>query len=78
MNIGFIDMTNDSPQLIIATGAEIYKDTYGGKGYRQYFDSDPVYVVLKDYGDYYMVRHHSLAEGITGFFKKSDVHLYQD
>lgn len=78
MNIGFVDMTNNIPQLIIATGAEIYKDIYGGKGYHQYFDSDPVYVVLKDYGDYYMVRHHSLAEGITGFFKKSDVHLYHD
>lgn len=78
MNIGYIDMTNNTPHLIIAEGAEIYKDAYGGKGYHQYFSNDPVYLVLKDYGNYYMVRHHSLSDGVTGFFKKSDVHLYQD
>lgn len=74
MNIGFIERNkHDKPKYILADGAEIYSDISSRHGYHQYFSDDPVYLVLKDYGDYYMVRHHSLSDGITGFFKKSDV-----
>ena len=74
MNIGFIECNkHDNHKYIMAYGAEIYSNIYSNHGYHQYFSDDPVYLVLKDYGDYYMVRHHSLSDGITGFFKKSDV-----
>lgn len=73
MNIGYIDMSNDKPKYIRADDAEIYTDIYSNHGYHQYFSDDPVYVVLKEYDDYYMVRHHKLSNGVTGFFRKSDV-----
>lgn len=62
--------------IIKAEGAPIYKSISPiAKGYHQYFSSDPLYVVLKEYKNYVMVRHHSLNEGITGFFKKKDIVL---
>lgn len=80
MKIGWCDNSNDMPanipSVIIARDAPIYKDTYGSKGYYQYFHNDPMYIVLKDCNNYYMVRHHSLNEGVTGFFRKCDVEPY--
>lgn len=74
MNIGYTEINkHDAPKYIVADGAEIYSDIYSKHGYHQYFSDVPVYLVLKDYGDYYMVRHHSCPDGVTGFFKKCDV-----
>ena len=60
---------------IDAGNAYIYADVYSGLGTKQYFDNDPIYTILGERGGYYMVRHHSLTEGITGSFKKSDVRI---
>lgn len=60
---------------INAGSAPIYNDSQGGigpYGTHQYFASDPVYVVMKDYGNFILVRHHSQSSG-AGFFRKSDV-----
>ena len=61
---------------INAGNARIYSDSYGGGGGRQYFASDPTYVVLDEKRGYVLVRHHSLKSGYTGWFKKSDVQAY--
>ena len=58
---------------ICAGDVNIYADVYSGFGKTQYFSNDPIYTILKEQNGYYMVRHHSLTEGITGWFKKSDV-----
>jgi hypothetical protein len=63
-----------SGMLINAGDARIYRDSYCcGNGKTQYFMEDPVYIVLDETLTSYMVRHHSLSSGITGFFKKIDV-----
>lgn len=64
---------NHKGMTIDAGNAYIYRDIYGGGGKKQYFSNDPIYVVLDENPTYYMVRHHSLSDGITGFFKKRDV-----
>lgn len=61
--------------LIDATDAPIYRHIYG-EGYHQYFSDDPIYIVLDENREWYRVRHHSLANGITGLFKKCDVKPY--
>lgn len=60
--------------LIKAENAQIYtRASNMAKGYHQYFSEDPFYIVLKEYKNHVMVRHHSLDSGITGFFKKKDI-----
>jgi hypothetical protein len=61
---------------INAGNARIYATSYGEGGGKQYFASDPIYTVLKEVGDYVLVRHHKLSSGYTGWFKKSDVKAY--
>lgn len=60
---------------INAGSAPIYNDSQGGVGpygTHQYFASDPIYVVMKDYGQYILVRHHTQSSG-AGFFRKDQV-----
>ena len=59
-----------------AGNATIYADSSGGGGGRQYFASDPNYIVLDERNGYVLVRHHSLSSGYSGWFKKSDVKAY--
>lgn len=59
--------------VVNASNALIYRDTSCKKGYKQFFNEDPVYVVLSRGVDWVMVRHHSLDSGITGFFKIKDL-----
>lgn len=61
---------------INAKGAYIYSSP-GGKKSKQYFASDPKYVVLSVDGNYVKVRHHSAKSGVSGWFKKSDVKAYK-
>ena len=61
---------------IRADGALIYASPSGGKGQKQYFASDPVYVVIGESGSRYLVRYHRLSKGQTGYFNKSDVKAY--
>lgn len=72
----FVDIEEEKIMLIYAKDAPIYADIYGGNGKQQYFKDDPIYIVLEQRGRWYMVRHHSLADGITGWFKVSDVQPY--
>lgn len=58
---------------INAGSAQIYDYAGDTSGERQYFRSDPIYKVLKEEGDWIQVRYHKLSNGITGWFKKSDV-----
>lgn len=58
---------------INAGNATIYADSYGGGGGKQYFASDPNYIVLDENNGYILVRHHSQRSGYTGWFKKSDL-----
>ena len=60
---------------INAKGAKIYSYA-GGKGYNQYYSSDPIYTVLATKGDWIQVRHHKLKSGVTGWFKKGSVQAY--
>lgn len=62
--------------LINAGGATIYATSYGGGGGKQYFASDPIYTVIGENNGYWLVRHHNLSSGYTGWFKKSDVKAY--
>lgn len=62
--------------LINAGGATIYATSSGGGGGRQYFASDPIYTVIGENNGYWLVRHHNLSSGYTGWFKKSDVKAY--
>lgn len=65
---------NHSGMLINAGDARIYRDSCcQSNGKTQYFREDPVYIVLDETPMSYMVRHHSLSSGVTGFFKKIDV-----
>lgn len=61
---------------INAGNAKIYADSYGGGGGKQYYASDPNYVVLDEQNGYILVRHHKLKSGYTGWFKKSDLPKY--
>lgn len=61
---------------INAGNARIYADSYGGGGGKQYYASDPNYVVLSENNGYILVRHHKLKSGYTGWFKKSDLPKY--
>lgn len=61
---------------INAGSARIYANSDGGGGSKQYFSSDPIYVVLGEQNGYLKVRHHSVSSGVTGWFKKSDVKAY--
>ena len=61
---------------INAGSARIYANSSGGGGSKQYFSSDPIYVVLGEQNGYLKVRHHSVSSGVTGWFKKSDVKAY--
>ena len=55
----------------------IYSNSYGGGAGRQYYANDPIYNVLGENNGYYLVRHHKLGSGYTGWFKKSDVKAYK-
>ena len=55
----------------------IYSNSYGGGAGRQYYANDPIYNVLGENNGYYLVRHHKLGSGYTGWFKKSDVKTYK-
>ena len=58
---------------INAGNARIYATSQGTGGGKQYYAKDPIYTVLKEIGDYVLVRHHKLSSGYTGWFKKSDI-----
>lgn len=58
---------------IYAGGATIYRGSDGHSPMSQYYGNDPYYFVLGEQNGYYMVRHHSKANGITGWFRKQDV-----
>lgn len=62
---------------INAGSATIYADSEGHGGGRQYFRNDPIYTVLSERNGYILARHHSLARGYTGWFKKGDVSAYK-
>ena len=62
---------------INAGSATIYADSEGHGGGRQYFRNDPIYTVLSERNGYVLTRHHSLASGYTGWFKKGDVSAYK-
>lgn len=55
----------------------IYSNSYGGGVGRQYYANDPIYNILDEKNGYYLVRHHKLSSGYTGWFKKSDVKAYK-
>lgn len=61
---------------INASGAKIYAASDGSGAGKQYYSSDPVYVVIGENNGYWKVRHRSLYNGVTGWFKKSDVKAY--
>ena len=61
---------------INAGNAKIYSYPGGGAS-SQYFDGDPIYIVLAESNGYLQVRHHNLSSGVTGWFKKSDVKAYR-
>ena len=61
---------------INAGNATIYADSYGGGGGKQYYASDPIYVVIGENNGYWKVRHRSQSSGVTGWFRKGDVHAY--
>lgn len=58
---------------IYAGGAMIYRGSDGHSPMMQYYGNDPYYIVLGEQNGYYMVRHHSKANGVTGWFRKQDV-----
>lgn len=58
---------------INAGSAIIYGDSYGNGGGKQYFGYDPIYTVIGERGDYWLVRWHGQSSGYTGWFRKSDV-----
>lgn len=62
---------------IYAGNAKIYKSIWDKRGCKQYFSQDPIYTVISEHGNNLCVRHHSLNEGITGWFKKDDVCVIQ-
>lgn len=62
---------------INAGSATIYADSEGHGGGRQYYRNDPIYTVLSERNGYILTRHHSLARGYTGWFKKGDVSAYK-
>lgn len=62
---------------INAGSATIYADSEGNGGGRQYYRNDPIYTVLSERNGYILARHHSLARGYTGWFKKGDVSAYK-
>lgn len=55
----------------------IYSNSYGGGADRQYYANDPIYNILDENNGYYLVRHHKLRSGYTGWFKKNDVKAYK-
>lgn len=73
--LGLGDYSDNHKGMTIDAGdAHIYRDSdCFGSGKTQYFGHDPIYIVLAEMPTSYMVRHHSLSDGITGFFKKKDV-----
>lgn len=62
---------------INAGNAKIYS-YIGAGGIEQYYKSDPIYTVLSEKDGYIQVRHHKLSNGISGWFKKSDVNAYKN
>lgn len=58
-----------------SSSAQIYAYKNGG-GQSQYYANDPRYRVLKIDGDWVQVRHATLSNGVTGWFKKSDLTPY--
>ena len=58
---------------INAGSAIIYGDSYGNGGGKQYFGYDPIYTVIGERGDYWLVRWHGQSSGYTGWFRKGDV-----
>lgn len=61
---------------INAKGAKIYSYPGDKNGLRQYFAEDPIYQVLEEKNGYLKVRWHKLSNGVTGWFRKSDVQAY--
>ena len=55
--------------------AKIYTSK-NGTALRQYFRSNPKYIVLSSDGDWVKVRHISASSGVTGWFKSSDLKAY--
>lgn len=63
-------------KTIYAGDAKIYTNPDNfifDSGDKQYYEDDPYYMVLREDKKYYAVRHHSLKDGVTGWFKKEDV-----
>lgn len=58
-----------------SSSAQIYAYK-NGSGQSQYYANDPRYRVLKIDGDWVQVRHATLSNGVTGWFKKSDLTPY--
>lgn len=77
-----VEKTTSTPKTvqvgstINASGAKIYAASDGSGAGKQYYSSDPVYVVIGENNGYWKVRHRSLYNGVTGWFKKSDVKAY--
>lgn len=61
----------------VDSSTPIYSDSYGRGGGRQYYSNDPIYNVIGENNGYFLVRHHKLGAGYTGWFKKSDVKAYK-
>lgn len=62
-------------KIINAGDAKIYKSVWDKRGWKQYFGNDPIYTVIGEHGNNLLVRHHSLSDGNTGWFKKDDVDI---
>lgn len=65
-------------KTIYAGDAKIYPNPYPCMGSKQYYEDDPYYVVLYEDNHHYAVRHHSLKDGVTGWFWKSEVFIVED
>ena len=63
--------------LINAGSAPIYSYVGDTNGVKQYFADDPIYEVLEELNGYLKVRWHKATQGVTGWFRKSDVKRYK-
>lgn len=63
--------------LINAGSAPIYSYVGDTNGVKQYFADDPIYEVLEELNGYLKVRWHKATQGVTGWFRKSDVKGYK-
>lgn len=74
---GSHDSVGIGSRVRVDSKTPIYSNSYGGGAGRQYYANDPIYNILDEKNGYYLVRHHKLSSGYTGWFKKSDVKAYK-